>query len=63
MNGLLNEREAAEYLQCSVALVRKWRLFKMGPAIVRLGRLVRYALNDLDAYVAAQRSGGHAVRT
>jgi excisionase family DNA binding protein len=54
MDHLLNEQEAAAYLGCSVGLLRKWRLFRQGPAYVRLGgRLVRYERSALDAYINA----------
>lgn len=29
-----------------------------GPAIVRIGRLVRYRVQDLEAWIAANREGG-----
>jgi predicted DNA-binding transcriptional regulator AlpA len=55
MNNLnvLNEREAAEVVGCSVALMRKWRLFREGPPYVKIGRLVRYRQADLDAFLDA----------
>jgi excisionase family DNA binding protein len=51
MNGLLNEKEAAEYLNVSVGLLRRWRLFRQGPNYVKLGRLVRYERSALEAYI------------
>jgi predicted DNA-binding transcriptional regulator AlpA len=55
MNNLnvLNEREAAVVVGCSVALLRKWRLFREGPSYVKIGRLVRYRQSDLDAFLEA----------
>jgi hypothetical protein len=38
---LLDEREAAQILCCSVALLRKMRLFATGPSYCKIGRLVR----------------------
>jgi len=52
---LLNERQAAEGMGCSVALMRKWRLCGDGPAYVKLGRLVRYRQPDIDAFLEAHR--------
>ena len=58
MHNLLNEHEAAEYLRCSVALLRKWRTAgNTGPAFVKIGSLVRYAVEDLEVFVAANRVG------
>ena len=53
---LLNEHEAAEYLRCSVGLLRKWRLYrKVEPKVIHLGRSVRYHVEDLERFV---RAGG-----
>ena len=53
MDGLLNEKEAAQYLGCSVGLMRKWRLFGQGPRVHKIGRLVRYTQADLTEFVEA----------
>jgi hypothetical protein len=58
---LLNEKHAAQYLGCSVGMMRKWRLFGNGPAFSKLGRLVRYQEGDLAAFVAANRVTQHEV--
>jgi len=57
MNNLnvLNEREAAALVGCSVALMRKWRLFDEGPAYCKIGRLVRYRQEDLNAFLDQHR--------
>jgi predicted DNA-binding transcriptional regulator AlpA len=54
---LLDERQAAQMLGCSPALLRKWRLFRNGPAYCKIGRLVRYAESDLQVYLRACRVG------
>jgi hypothetical protein len=38
----LKEREAAEFLRCSIAALRRWRCEGRGPRWARVGRLVRY---------------------
>ncbi len=61
MNALnvLNEREAAAVVGCSVALLRKWRLFGEGPTYIKLGRrLVRYRPEDLTAFLDAHMVTG-----
>ena len=58
MNDVVNlydERQAAKIISCSVALLRKWRLFCEGPAYVKIGRLVRYRQVDLDAFLDSHR--------
>ena len=57
---LIDERAAAQILGCSPALLRKWRLFRTGPATVKIGRLVRYSEQDLAAYIEACRQKGAA---
>ncbi len=52
---LLTPREVAEYLQVPGSTLSQWRYLGRGPAWVKLGRHVRYAVADLNDYVAAQR--------
>jgi hypothetical protein len=53
--ALIDEKEASQYLCCSVAALRKWRLLGKGPAYCRVGRLVRYAEGDLQEFLATNR--------
>ena len=55
---LLDERAAARFLGCSAALMRKMRLFGNGPVYCKIGRLVRYPMGELQAFIAAKRVGG-----
>lgn len=59
---VLNERQAANMLGCSVALMRKWRRLGQGPSYRRLGRLIRYTQADIQAFLDAQlvMTGGAA---
>ena len=52
---LLDERAAAQTLSCSVAMMRKWRLFGQGPAYCKIGRLVRYPESDLFSFIQSSR--------
>lgn len=51
-NYLLNEHQAAEYLNLSVRSLQAWRVRGCGPRYSKIGRSVRYRLCDLDAFVA-----------
>ncbi len=52
--ALLTEREAAEYLSTSPRHLRElWGRREV--AAIRVGRLVRYKPEDLDAYIAGHR--------
>ncbi len=54
---LLNEAEVAEQIQCKVSALRKWRNEGRGPAFIKVGRLVRYRLADLEFYLEQNRHG------
>lgn len=56
---LIRETDAAAYLGLAPKTLARWRWRgDRGPAYVKLGSAVRYALADLDAYIA----GGAVVR-
>ena len=60
---LLNEDEAAGCLGCSVAFLRRCRLLaKGGPSWIKVGRLVRYAPNQLKEYMVANTKHGLRAR-
>ncbi len=52
---LLREHEAATILAIKVATLRRWRWAGQGPAFHKIGAAVRYADQDLDAYIQAGR--------
>jgi hypothetical protein len=54
MKNLVTEREAAQLLGVSVALLRKQRYLGTGCPYVKLDRLVRYRIEDIDSYVLAR---------
>ena len=51
----LTERPAAEYLGLSVRTLQKRRFEGQGPSYLKIGRSVRYRLEDLDAFLEAHR--------
>ena len=57
--GLLTPKEASEFLGIPDGTLAQWRSQRRGPQYIKLeGRLVRYRLSDLDAYLS-----GHLVHT
>lgn len=52
---LLTTEQAAERLTITSAALRAWRHRGGGPAFYRVGGAVRYAVEDLDAWLAAQK--------
>ena len=50
---LLTTAEAAEFVRLSKPHLEKCRVYGGGPQFVRLGRSVRYRIEDLQAWVAS----------
>ncbi|MGD9506391.1 MAG: helix-turn-helix transcriptional regulator [Syntrophobacteraceae bacterium] len=42
-------------LGCGVQTMRNWRHIGKGPAYVKVGRLVRYYMSDLESFMASRR--------
>jgi len=49
------EKDAARYINLSVAWLRVQRRDGGGPAFLRIGRAIRYRVQDLDAWLASRR--------
>jgi excisionase family DNA binding protein len=60
MVSLVTEQEVSKRLNISLSSLRRWRLTKRGPAFVKVGALVRYSLEDLEAWLASLPTGGTA---
>ena len=55
MPVLLNTRQAAERCNLSPRTLEKYRVTGGGPPFIRLGSAVRYRIEDLDSWIAANR--------
>jgi hypothetical protein len=53
-------RGAAAHLACSASFLEKCRVTGVGPKFIKIGRAVRYALADLDAFANARVHGSTA---
>ncbi len=53
MDLLVNERKAAECLGLAVQTLRNYRSLGRGPKYVKLGRAVRYRMEDLESFIEA----------
>lgn len=49
--SLLNEAQAADFLNVSIRSLQAWRVKGGGPKYSKIGRSVRYRQCDLDAFV------------
>jgi len=52
---LVDQREAAAILGCKPQTLSVWRLRGKGPAFHKIGRLTRYKLSELAAYIDGRR--------
>lgn len=52
--ALMDEFTLADFLGVAVQTVRKWRWQRSGPSFVKTGRLVRYRLADVEAWLDRQ---------
>ncbi len=55
--ALLTEAMVAQRLHCEVKTLQAWRCRGGGPKFIRVGRLVRYAPEDLATYIESRRVG------
>jgi len=55
MSRKLTEPQTAEKLNTATATLRRWRWAGVGPAYIKVGRLVRYDEDDLEAYLKSRR--------
>lgn len=49
---LLTQKEVKEITRLADSTLEQWRLKGKGPKFIKLGRLVRYRLSDIDAYIS-----------
>lgn len=51
MNQAINEDQVARVLSVSVQTLRNWRHQSKGPPYIKIGRSVRYPIEDPNQYV------------
>lgn len=49
--NLINTHEAAKYLGVSYNTLKKYRITGGGPPFFKIGRSIRYAIEDLEKYL------------
>lgn len=59
LSPLLNESKAADYLGISPKTLSGWRWSGKGPSYRKLESAVRYAITDLDEFLANGKVGRH----
>jgi helix-turn-helix protein len=53
-DALVDERRAADILNAAPATLSRWRYAGKGPRFVKIGRLVRYSMRELERYISQQ---------
>ncbi len=51
---LMNEDQAAQVLTVGTKTLQSWRVRGVGPRFIRIGRLVRYTMEELMRYIEEQ---------
>lgn len=52
---VMNVQQASEYLGLAVSTLNKWRCHGCGPVFIKMGRAVRYRVEDLEAFMSSAR--------
>lgn len=55
LEPLLSIDAVADYLGVSVPTIYDWRVAGKGPRAIKVGRHLKFAVSDVQAWVAAQR--------
>ena len=54
-NTAINENKAAEVMDVKIQTLRNWRHLRKGPPYLKLGRCVRYKIDDIKSFMEAHR--------
>jgi predicted DNA-binding transcriptional regulator AlpA len=55
MSKFLKTAAAAEYLGLSTKCLENWRITGQGPVFIKMGRSVRYTVEDLEDFVSSAK--------
>ena len=58
LSVLMDAAEVSEYLGVPTGTLANWRYQHRGPAFVRVGRHVRYRVEDVGTWLANRAAGG-----
>lgn len=60
VDHLIDETALATRLAVSRSTLQSWRYSGRGPRFIKLGRMVRYRVTDVEAYLSANTRGSAA---
>lgn len=52
---IMTVNQASEYLGLAVSTLNKWRCHGGGPVFIKMGRAVRYRVEDLENFLSSSR--------
>jgi predicted DNA-binding transcriptional regulator AlpA len=61
-NRFFSEKELQILLGVTVKTIQRWRMLGIGPPYRKLCGSVRYGLSEVEAWIAAQPTGGEGVK-
>ena len=53
---VMTVQQASEYLGLAVSTLNKWRCLGGGPVFIKMGRAVRYRIEDLETFVQKSKA-------
>lgn len=53
-SSIMTVTQAADYLGLAVSTLNKWRCHGGGPVFIKMGRAVRYRVEDLEAFIQSR---------
>lgn len=53
---VMTVQQASEHLGLAVSTLNKWRCHGGGPAFIKMGRAVRYRIEDLEGFMQRSRT-------
>lgn len=58
---LINEKAAAAMLGLSIRTLQTWRWRGCGPRFLKVGRLVKYSITDIESFIESSYCEKHSV--
>ena len=58
---VMTVQQASEYLGLAVSTLNKWRCHGGGPVFIKMGRAVRYRVEDLEYFLTSSRLASTSV--
>jgi excisionase family DNA binding protein len=58
---VMTVQQASEYLGLAVSTLNQWRCHGGGPVFIKMGRAVRYRVEDLEAFISSSRMSSTSI--